>query len=65
MTAIIACGSLREYVEYAQKKVGTDHPVYYLDRKYHRDPAEMRSYVIETINGLPEDTETVLVAIAD
>lgn len=60
---IIACSSLREYVEYAQKKVGTDHPVHYLDRKYHRDPAEMRSRVIETIKDLPEDTETVLVAM--
>lgn len=63
MTVIIACSSLSEYIEYAQKKVGTDHPVYYLDRKYHRDPAEMRSKVIEMIGRLPEDTETVLVAM--
>lgn len=62
-TVIIACSSLREYLEYAQKRVGTDLPVYYLDRKYHRDPAEMRSHVIGTINGLPEETETVLVAM--
>ena len=63
MIVIIACSSLSEYVEYAQKKVGTDHPVYYLDRQYHRDPAEMRSKVIETIERLPEDTETVLVVM--
>ncbi len=62
-TVIIACSSLREYVEYAQKKVGSNHPVYYLDRKYHRDPAEMRTHVIDTIKGLSEETETVLVAM--
>lgn len=62
-TAIIACSSLKEYVEYAQKKVGTDHPVYYLDRKYHRDPNEMREHVIETIRSLPAGMNTVLVAM--
>ena len=62
-TVIIACSSLREYVEYAQRKVGSNHPVYYLDRKYHRDPAEMRAHVIDAIKGLSEETETVLVAM--
>ena len=62
-TIIVACASLREYVELAQRNVGTAYEVLYLDRKYHRDPNEMRGHVTELLQGIPKDTETVLVVM--
>ena len=37
-TVILACSSLMDYVNAAQKKVGTELPVLYMNRVYHRDP---------------------------
>ncbi|MBR1591333.1 MAG: DUF1638 domain-containing protein [Acidaminococcaceae bacterium] len=62
-TVIIACSSLTEYVAAAQKKAGTDFPVVWLNRVYHRDPAEMQAHIKEKLAALPADTETVLVAM--
>lgn len=61
--AIIACTSLAEYVDTAQRRVGTSYPVYYLDRKYHRDPAEMRGHIAALLEKLPERIETALVVM--
>lgn len=61
--AVIACTSLREYVEAAQAKLGTNYPVFYLDRKYHRDPVEMREHVLELIARLPAGVRTALVVM--
>lgn len=60
---ILGCSSLREYIDAAQEKLGTDYPVRILDRVYHRDPEEMREHVIEALEGLDGDTGTVLVAM--
>lgn len=62
-TIVIACDSLREYVEAAQKRAHTDYPVLFMDKKYHRDPAEMREHLIKTLRDLPESVETVLAAM--
>lgn len=41
MKVIIACSSLQDYVDAAQSRAGTNHPVIYLNQLYHRDPDEM------------------------
>lgn len=62
-TVVLACSSLRDYVEEAQRKVQTAYPVIYLNRIYHRDPAEMRRHILAALAALPEGTDTVLVAM--
>ena len=62
-TVILACSSLKEYVEEAQRKSGTDIPVIYLNRIYHRDPNEMRENIMGKLSALPEGVDTVLVAM--
>lgn len=63
-TAILACSSLTEYVEEAQKNAGTAYPVVYLNRLYHRDPEEMRAHILQALRErMPEGTGTVLVAM--
>ena len=48
--AILACGSLVDYMMEAQRRMGTAWPMTVLDRKYHRDPKEMRAHVIDAVN---------------
>ena len=62
-TVILSCSSLKDYVEAAQRAVGTAFPVIYLNRVYHRDPQEMREHVLEELGRLPEDVGTVLVSM--
>ena len=63
MTVIICCSSLEEFLDAAQKKAGTNYPVVYMDRALHAEPADMKDAVIKAINDLPEDVDTVLVAM--
>ncbi len=60
---ILACGSLAEYVTWAQEKMHTDIPVICLDRKYHIDPSKMREAIIRALHDLPDTVDTVLVAM--
>ncbi|MBR6472311.1 MAG: DUF1638 domain-containing protein [Firmicutes bacterium] len=60
---ILACSSLKDYIEEAQKKLGTEIRVVYLDRYYHRDPEEMREQIRSALADLPEDVDTVLVTM--
>ena len=60
---ILSCESLEKYVAAAQTTVGTDYPVVWMKQKYHDDPAVMRAHLIETVSALPEDVDTVLVAM--
>lgn len=62
-TIILSCSSLEAYVDAAQKKQKTDHPVLYLDRKYHMEPRVMKEKIIEAEKELPETIDTVLVAM--
>lgn len=62
-TIILGCSSLKDFIDHAQKKAGTEYPVKYLNRLYHRDPAEMREHVIEALNELDPDVDTVLVSM--
>ena len=62
-TIILACSSLTEYVEAAQERVGTRMQVRYLDRIYHRDPAEMQEHIKTELERMPEGIDTVLVCM--
>ena len=60
---ILSCTSLLEFVNAAQKDLGTELPVYTVDRALHVDPEQMRAAVSALISGLPEEFDTVLVAM--
>lgn len=60
---ILACGSLMEYVRAAQNKMGTHYPEVYLDRALHADPQLMRKSILEKLESIPEEYDTVLVAM--
>ena len=62
-TIILACSSLTEYVEAAQASVGTKMRVRYLNRIYHRDPAEMQEHIKAELERMPEGIDTVLVCM--
>lgn len=62
-TVVIACSSLAKEILNAQKKLNTNYPVYYLDRKYHINPSEMRQEIIKTLNSLDKEVDTVLVVM--
>ena len=61
---ILACSSLEKYVAAAQEKMKTDYPVITIDRAYHAEPEDMKKRIEEMIAGLPEEVDTVLVAMA-
>lgn len=62
-TVILGCSSLKDYIEHAQKKAGTEYSVIYLDRKYHRDPSEMRQHIRKALSELELEADTVLVSM--
>ena len=62
-TMILACGSLRRYVEAAQEKMGTDFPVTYVDNRLHAEPEKMNERLAQTLSELPPEVDTVLVAM--
>ncbi len=67
---ILACSSLKEYVDAAQNKMNTSWPVILVDRALHVEPADMKAAIAEKISQLfsgpdapdPADT-TILVAM--
>lgn len=60
---ILACSSLNRHVDAAQKKMETQYPVLNVDRKYHEEPKRMREQLIQALESLPHDIDTVLVAM--
>lgn len=62
-TVILACSSLKEYVQAAQETQGTSYPVVYADKKYHAEPGRMKQVLEETIRALPKEVNLVLVAM--
>ena len=60
---ILSCTSLRDFVNAAQASQGTDYPVYTLDRALHVDPEDMKAAMLRQMAALPEEFDTVLVAM--
>ncbi|MBQ3404351.1 MAG: DUF1638 domain-containing protein [Oscillospiraceae bacterium] len=61
---IIACRYLKNHLDAAQLKMGTDIPVIELDTKLHRQPEKMRARIMREIGALPPEYGTILVAMA-
>lgn len=62
-TVILACSTLSDYIHAAQRTCGTDFPVVFLDRRYHVEPVHMRTHVLAALRELPNEVDTVLVAM--
>ena len=62
-TCIVCCDSLLSHLEAAQVKMGTNYPVYSLDRALHSQPQNMRQRLMDVLNALPEFITTVLIAM--
>ena len=62
-TCIVCCGSMESHLEAAQVKMGTNYPVYTLDRALHSEPKNMRQSLLDVLNALPESVTTVLIAM--
>jgi len=62
-TVILACSTLQEYVDAAQKKMQTAYPVVLLDKKYHTEPRDMRQQVIQAMEAMEPGVDTVLTAM--
>lgn len=60
---ILACSSLQIHIDAAQTKMKTSYPMVLVDRKYHKDPKEMRRQVIKTIQNMHPEVDTILVAM--
>lgn len=60
---ILSCTSLLDFVNAAQVSQGTSFPVYTLDRAMHVEPEEMRAAMLRQMAALPEEFDTVLVAM--
>lgn len=62
-TSILTCKTLKTYVDSAQEKMGTSYPVIEMDNKLHEFPNRLWDEVIESINKMPEEVDTVLFAM--
>ena len=60
---ILSCTTLTDYVHAAQKACHTNYPVVWLDRQYHVEPQQMREQILAALRALPEEIDTVLVAM--
>ena len=60
---IVGCSSMAKAVFAAQKKMNTDYPTVFIDRKYHADPAAMRDHLSAAIRDLPGSIDAVLTAM--
>lgn len=60
---ILTCSSLKEYVDKAQLSQKTAMEVLVVDRLYHVNPEKMKQEIAAVIAGLPEEVDTILVAM--
>ena len=60
---ILACSSMTEFVAEAQRRQGTDWPVYVIDRTLHAEPEHMKDAVTALMQRIPEEYDTILVAM--
>ena len=62
-TGVLACESVTEYVQAAQRRLGTDYPVFVLHYRNTDDPGQMKRQIVQAVEGLPWNIDTVLVAM--
>lgn len=62
-TIILSCGNLLHHVDAAQKKMKTNYKVVELDTRLHEFPEKMRRIISETLDGLNDSVDTVLMAM--
>lgn len=62
-TIILACTSMLSAVAKAQAACGTSYPVMEIDKKYHVEPSDMGEQILFMLESLPEEVDTVLVAM--
>lgn len=62
-TVIAACSSLLDYVEAAQRTARPHLPVIAIDKALHSEPEHMKQALLDTIDALPPEVDTVLVAM--
>lgn len=62
-TIILSCKNLRYHVDAAQRAMNTNFPVVDLDTALHAEPEKMRLKVMEEVGNLPDEVDTVLVAM--
>ncbi len=60
---ILACSSMKTYLENAGKKLNLAYPVIYADRSLHAEPEKMKERLEQLLAELDEDIDTVLVAM--
>lgn len=60
---ILSCTSLKDFVAAAQARLGTDYPVFYVERNLHAEPEQMKAAVGALMESLPPEYDTVLVAM--
>lgn len=60
---ILACDAMLLHLNAAQEKMGTHIPVVEIDRRLHAVPADMRKVILEELEKLPAEYDTVLLAM--
>lgn len=60
---ILACEALEPYVSAAQETMGTAYPVFFLDRRLHDNPDDMKRHIQAAIAALPPALDTILIAM--
>ena len=63
VAVILGCSSLAGHVEAAQAKMQTNYPFIALERKYPVNPKQMRVEILQALQQLPAEVDTVLVAM--
>ena len=62
---VLACESVTEYVPAAQRRLGTDYPVFVLHYRNTDDPGQMKRQIVQAVEGLPWNIDTVQMCIRD
>ena len=60
---ILVCKNLRFHLEKAQEAMRTNIPVIELDTSLHKEPDKMRAKILEEIEQIPPEYDTVLAAM--
>lgn len=60
---ILACRNLKLHLEKAQESMHTHIPVIELDTSLHKEPEKMREKIMEEIQLIPEEFDTILAAM--